>query len=177
MDLYHFQMFIYVSDRSPTSVLNTLFFVLTHFQIWFPNLNSEFALCLIHNNRRPASSAAVSLMLQLLVALSRVGSRLERTAAARHLLPPRARHRSRILGLPVSKFPGHCSKMASSVQPGALLGMGNPLLDISTVVKKDLLEKYSLKVRRSCSAIVQGRWRIKVVARCSTKTAPKLSAF
>jgi len=35
--------------------------------------------------------------------------------------------------------------MASSVQPGALLGMGNPLLDISTVVKKDLLEKYSLK--------------------------------
>ncbi len=33
----------------------------------------------------------------------------------------------------------------SAVQPGSLLGMGNPLLDISTVVKKELLDKYSLK--------------------------------
>ena len=43
--------------------------------------------------------------------------------------------------------------MASSVQPGVLLGMGNPLLDISTVVKKDLLEKYELKVR-NCTKVV-----------------------
>ena len=28
---------------------------------------------------------------------------------------------------------------------GAFLGMGNPLLDISAVVKKELLEKYNLK--------------------------------
>ena len=28
---------------------------------------------------------------------------------------------------------------------GVLLGMGNPLLDISAVVKTDLLDKYSLK--------------------------------
>ena len=32
-----------------------------------------------------------------------------------------------------------------AVEKGILLGMGNPLLDISAVVKKDLLDKYNLK--------------------------------
>ena len=34
---------------------------------------------------------------------------------------------------------------SSSVQPGVLLGMGNPLLDISTAVKTEFIEKYGLK--------------------------------
>lgn len=33
----------------------------------------------------------------------------------------------------------------SPVAEGTFLGMGNPLLDISAVVKKDLLDKYELK--------------------------------
>ena len=37
------------------------------------------------------------------------------------------------------------STSSSSVQPGVLLGMGNPLLDISAAVKKEFIEKYNLK--------------------------------
>ena len=37
------------------------------------------------------------------------------------------------------------SSASSSVQPGVLLGMGNPLLDISTAVKTEFIEKYGLK--------------------------------
>jgi len=37
------------------------------------------------------------------------------------------------------------STSSSSVQPGVLLGMGNPLLDISATVKKEFIEKYNLK--------------------------------
>ena len=33
----------------------------------------------------------------------------------------------------------------SVVSEGTFLGMGNPLLDISAVVKKELLDKYELK--------------------------------
>ena len=37
------------------------------------------------------------------------------------------------------------SSSSSNVQPGVLLGMGNPLLDISTAVKTEFIEKYGLK--------------------------------
>ena len=36
-----------------------------------------------------------------------------------------------------------------SAPQGCLLGMGNPLLDMSATVKEDLLTKYELKVRDS----------------------------
>ena len=37
------------------------------------------------------------------------------------------------------------SSSSGNVQPGVLLGMGNPLLDISTAVKTEFIEKYGLK--------------------------------
>ena len=52
---------------------------------------------------------------------------------------------------PSSKFPRprplHLITM--SAPQGCLLGMGNPLLDMSATVKEDLLTKYELKVRYS----------------------------
>jgi len=38
-----------------------------------------------------------------------------------------------------------CGFRMSNINEGVLLGMGNPLLDISAVVKPDMLKKYNLK--------------------------------
>jgi hypothetical protein len=48
-----------------------------------------------------------------------------------------------------------CLIFPHSIKEGVLLGMGNPLLDISAVVKNDFLAKYGLKANDAILATDQ----------------------